>query len=85
MHIQTRVAMVLSKKMKSTDKRIIVHFHDKNWKTTWEDKNMKKQTNSKRGYTKKELVKIIEKIDRDNHQQKMENDMQKPNSNNDNN
>ena len=42
---------------------------------------MKKQADSKRGYSKKELIKIVEKIDRDNLQQKMNNSMKKPNSN----
>ena len=41
---------------------------------------MKKQADSERGYSKKELIQIVQKIDRDNHQRKIKNGMLKPNS-----
>lgn len=45
---------------------------------------MKKQSDSKNGYSKKELIKIIEKIDRDRHHYQMKNQTQAPNKNSDN-
>ena len=41
---------------------------------------MKKQAGSKKGYSKKDLIKVLEKIDSDRHQQKINSDMQKQNS-----